>query len=99
MSEELTHDNFAEQLDTSFDIYFTPEHLVPGKLIEVTEVHRRAKAESFAILFLVPPGSPIEQGLFRVEHRVLGASDLFLVPVKQTAEGIQYESIFNRLTT
>lgn len=35
------------------------------------------------------------QGLFRLEHPALGALDIFLVPLRRVAEGVEYVATFN----
>jgi hypothetical protein len=35
--------------------------------------------------------------MYRMEHDVLGALDLFLVPIARDEDGFQYEAVFNRL--
>ena len=94
---ELTRDDFAAQLNTTFDIFLTDDAAVEAELIEVTEQRKLGKAEGFAILFLAPLTAPIIQQNCKVEHPTLGSFELFLVPVGQNEAGIQYESVFNRL--
>lgn len=95
MSELLSLKNFAEQLNTKFDVYLTPESAVQSELIEVTELKKSDRQESFSLLFLVPNDNPVRQGVYRMEHPAFSSFELFLVPVGQDRTGIKYEAIFN----
>jgi len=98
MLENLTRDAFAEQLNTKFNVYFTPEKTSAAELIDVSELKKHSRQEVFSLLFLAPLDLPIEQRIYRMQHDVLGDLELFLAPVERTADGIKYESVFNRLT-
>ena len=97
MTEHLTRDDFAKQLNTAFQVYFTPEKVSEAELIEVTEAQQRIRQDSFSLLFLLPPEVPIEQGNYTIEHPALATFDLFLVPISKSNEGVKFEAVFNRL--
>lgn len=97
MSEHLTKDAFAGQVNTKFDIYFTPEKPTGTELIEVTELKATSRSESFSLLFLAPSDVPPEQRIYQVEHSALGSFEIFLVPIEKTDEGMLFETIFNRM--
>lgn len=94
--DALSRDEFAAQLNTTFKIYFGPEGPTESELIQVTELRQRNRAESFALLFQGPRDPVWNQRLMTVEHPELGSGELFLVPVAQVEEGVQYEAQFNR---
>jgi hypothetical protein len=96
--DTLNRDDFAAHLDTNFTIYFLPDEPTEAKLIQVTELKVRPQGQSFAILFQGPPERTYYQRMMRVEHPELGSGELFLVPVAQVADGVQYEAAFNRVT-
>jgi hypothetical protein len=98
MLEHLTRDQFAEHLNSAFKIYLTPETFVDAELTEVSEIRKRPRQEAFSLLFLAQTAAPFEQAAYKVEHPTLGTDVLFLVPIEQTAKGIFYEVLFNRLT-
>lgn len=98
MLEHLTRDQFAEHLNTTFRIYLTPESFVEAELTEVSEIRKRPRQEAFSLLFLAQTATPFEQAAYKVEHPALGSDILFLVPIEQTARGVFYEVLFNRLT-
>ncbi len=97
MLDNLTRDVFAEQLNTKFNIYFTPEYAFEAELIEVSDLKKRPRQEVFSLLFLLPPEAPPAPQFFRVEHAALGAFELFLSPIERAENGIIYEAVFNRL--
>jgi hypothetical protein len=98
MSQDLTRDAFAEQLNTKFKIYFTPEKAAEVELTEVSQLRTYPRQEIFALVFLFPPDLPVEQRIYRMEHDALGALEIFLVPIEKTADGaVRYEAVFNRL--
>lgn len=98
MLENLTRDAFAEQLNTKFNMYFTPEKAFEVELVEVSELKKLVRQEVFSLLFRVPLDLPVYQRMYQMEHAALGTLELFLTPVERTDEGIIYEAVFNRLT-
>lgn len=98
MSQDLTRDAFAEQRNTKFKIYFTPDKAAEAELVEVSQLRTYPRQEIFALVFLFPPDLPAEQRIYRMEHDALGALEIFLVPFEKTADGaVKYEAVFNRL--
>ncbi|HLM00040.1 MAG TPA: hypothetical protein VK400_03230 [Pyrinomonadaceae bacterium] len=98
MLEHLSREQFAENLNTKFKIYLTPETFVEAELTEVSEIRKRPRQEAFSLLFLALTDTAFEQAGYRIEHPTLGSDILFLVPVEKTERGIFYEVLFNRLT-
>lgn len=97
MSEIPSRDYFAEQLDSVFTIFFDGDTGTGARLVEVTELRTQPRLESFSLLFLAPPGSPVLQQLFKIEHPQMGTLELGLVPVGSSDDGVRYEAVFNRL--
>lgn len=97
--DSLKRDDFAAHLNSTFQIYFLPEEATEAKLVDVSEITKRSRQESFSILFQGPPERIYYQRMMQIEHPELGTGELFLVPVGQTEEGIQYEATFNRIVT
>jgi hypothetical protein len=98
MLEHLTRDQFAEQLNTKFKIYVTPENFVEAELTQVSEIRKRPRQEAFSLVFLAFVDAPFEQAAYKIEHPTLGSDILFLVPIEKTDKGVFYEVLFNRLT-
>jgi hypothetical protein len=65
------------------------------KLLEVKAQNTRADAtrSAFSLLFGCPV--PASQGTYALHHDSLGRLEIFLVPVKQDAAGMQLEAIFS----
>jgi hypothetical protein len=51
--------------------------------------------EPFRIVLRSRDGWVATQGMFRIEHPVLGELELFVVPIGPDGEGLCYEIIFN----
>ena len=101
---ELNFSDFSAQIDTKF--VFFPETLPPVELTLRTAkpwaLGRCIKEDeakppvSFSLVFLGPPKPFLSQQMYRVEHPVIGAFPLFIVPVGKRPEGFLYEAVFNR---
>lgn len=68
---------------------------VEARLLQVDEAPRGPAGfrRPFAIVFAVPPGTPLAQGIFPVEHPALGRHELFLTARPAPAGG-HYEAVF-----
>ncbi len=97
MTQELTRDDYAANLNTDFTVEFTPELKVPMKLIEVSEEAEQYGQRSYSLIFQAPGDTPVEQKLMAVEHEKLGRSDLFLVPIAKDGRGLIFQALFNKL--
>ena len=49
----------------------------------------------FAIVFSGPAEAILPQGIYAVEHDVIGASEMFLVPLQPDAAGARYQAMFS----
>jgi hypothetical protein len=90
-----TSEQFAEHTGSTFAVRFAPETIVEMNLVEVKRRKRDERLDAFSLLFAAPPDTPLWQNLFQVEHPVLGAMELFLVPVGGDDQGVRYEAVFN----
>ena len=97
VSEPLSRDNFAAHLHSVFCIQDAQGEAREIELIELRDGRASARQEQFALTFRGPRDRFLGQGMFPVEHPVLGRFDLFLVPVGQETEAFLYEAVFNRL--
>ena len=97
MSEQLSRDNFAVNLNSVFRVQVAPGEACEIALIELRDGRASARQEQFALTFRGPRDRFLGQGTFPVEHPVMGSFDLFLTPVGQEADGFLYEAVFNRL--
>lgn len=96
MGNFLTHEALSENLNTKFQVSADDNKTVELELAEVSEIKLYDKQEQFAIVFRGPRDSFLGQGLRSLDHEKLGQSDLFLVPIREDAEGYYYEAVFNR---
>lgn len=48
----------------------------------------------FSLLFRGPAAPILPQRMYRMEHRALGAFDLFIVPLSPDETGARYEAVF-----
>src|SRR5829696_6852117 len=60
------------------------------ELLEVTELAQRGARTPFSLVFRGGPDPPLPQRIYRVEHRELGAIEIFLVPIAAD----RYEAVF-----
>ena len=97
MTDGLTHEAFANCLNTNFRIRVDDSATIEGLLTEVSEHIVSPKQERFAVVFRAPNEMFLGQGMRRFEHDQMGEFDLFLVPISRDEEGTCYEAVFNRL--
>ena len=50
--------------------------------------------EPFALIFVGPMESAVEQQIYRLEHDEVGNFEIFLVPIGPNQQGMRYEAIF-----
>ncbi len=95
MGNFLTHEAFAENLNTKFHVS-ADDTMVELEMAEVSELKQFGTQEQFAVVFRGPRDRFLGQGIRSLEHDKLGKCDLFLVPIREDAEGYCYEAVFNR---
>jgi hypothetical protein len=97
---DATPETFRPHLDSEFVVEHPAlaDHVVL-RLTEVTGLGRQPGAprvEPFTLLFTGPARPLLPQRTYRLEHRVLGRVDIFLVPVGNDDAGLpSYEAVFN----
>jgi hypothetical protein len=96
MEAVLSHEAFAQNLNTKFAAPANEGQPVELELIEVSELKTFPGQESFAVVFRGPNEATLGQGMRAFAHPRMGQFELFIVPFKQDAEGLYYEAIFNR---
>src|SRR5688572_16873797 len=93
----LTASDFQSQVGKSFFIHFSNELTVAGQLRDVVDLPRYADLERkpFSILLQTTQKDHYyPQAIYTVEHPVVGAMEIFLVPVACNEMGVQYEAVF-----
>lgn len=94
MPQLPTHAAFAEQIGTDFTLA-TPAGALALVLLRADAHQAPAGYESFTLLFRGSGERYLPQAIYHLEHAALGALDLFIVPVRQDAQGLYYEAVFN----
>ena len=97
MEASLTHEEFSKAKNTKFKVEFDENTQVELELIAVSEIKLYPQQEEFSIEFRGPSEMFLGQGPHNFSHDQMGQFELFIVPIKQDAEGFYYEAIFNRL--
>lgn len=99
--DRVTARVFEEHLGSPFRVRVGSGATVAVKLAEVkTDAFdpirpgHLARRRSFSLLFRAAGGLRLAQGTYRLEHRVLGGFDIFLVPVGPYPEGARFEAVF-----
>lgn len=98
MPATLTEEEFSKHLNTAFHVTNREQPvdltltLVKGYL---TKEHEEAGMERFSAFFSGPADRYLPQGIYSLEHEVMGTLDLFLVPITKDGKGFQYEAVFN----
>jgi hypothetical protein len=95
VSETLTKEAFAENLNTKFRIPFPSGEAAELELIEVVETMKTPRQLQFSIFFRGPLGYLLPQSTYQLEHEKMGAMQIFIVPVGREANGFRYEAVFN----
>jgi hypothetical protein len=97
MTEDLTRESFAENLNSKFMMTLPEAEPLALDLIEVTEIPSVEGQEQFSVIFQAPLNAPVRQGIYTLEHERLGEFGIFLVPIGKDKNGVQYEAFFNRV--
>ena len=97
MEASLTHEAFSQNANSKFQVQTDDNTPVELELVEVTELKVYPQQEEFTLTFRGPLNQFLDQGVRQFTHDQMGQFELFIVPVKQDAEGFYYEAVFNRI--
>jgi hypothetical protein len=106
MSDILTFEAFGGCAGDRFRLTVAPTIAAEVELVEASDLsagHSPAGCGSpspgthFSLVFRAPPGLPLAQGTYHLEHDRLGAVELFMVPIAADELGTLLEAIVNRL--
>ena len=97
MEASLTHEAFAQQAGSKFQVQVDETTRVELELTEVSEAKLYPRQEEFAIVFRGPSDAYLGQGLRLFSHDQIGQFELFIVPIRQDDKGFYYEAVFNRI--
>lgn len=96
MTENLTKDQFAANLNSKFRVQHDASSDLEIELRQVNEGIATPRNEQFALVFAGPQVPFLQQAIYHLIHDKLGEFDLFLVPIGKEPGGFQYEAVFNR---
>src|SRR5205809_7564900 len=98
MSANLTQDEFAKHVGTTFQLKLDQGDLA----LQLTEVkaylpreNEQHGMERFSIFFDGPGSMRLPQGIFSLRHEAMGEIEIFLVPISGDEKGYRYEAVFN----
>lgn len=109
MLDKLTSADFLPHLHTLFPVLlessaesFPDTHDTNQLLLELVQVSdlgnelavAAPRSRAFSLIFREAKRTYLPQGIYTIEHPVLGQSGLFIVPIGQDASGILYQAIF-----
>ncbi len=96
MEASLTHEAFAQQVNTKFQVQVDDTKRVELELAEVSDLKESPVQEQFAVVFRGPNEMFLGQGVRSFEHDQMGQFGLFIVPIRQDEQWYYYEAVFNR---
>ena len=97
MGASLTHEEFSQHANSKFQVQGDDNIPVALELIDVSELKVYPRQEEFTLTFRGPLELFLGQGIRPFTHEQMGEFELFIVPIKQDADGFYYEVIFNRI--
>ena len=97
MEAALTHEAFAGQVNTRFQVQTDQNTIVELDLIDVSDLKLHPQQEEFTIVFRGPLNAFLNQGIRSLTHEQMGQFEIFLVPIRQDEHGFYYEAVFNRI--
>jgi len=94
----LRRDDFAPHLGTAFALA-DGDDAIALTLAEIQPLASRALGDTgrqpFSLLFKADGPTILMQRTYRLAHPVMGALEIFLVPVARDDKGVSYEALFN----
>ena len=97
MEASLTHETFTQHANTKFQVQVDANTTVELELVDVSELKLHPRQEEFAIELRGPLHMFLGQGGRVFTHEQMGQFELFIVPIREDAEGFYYEAVFNRV--
>jgi len=92
----LTADDFEPHRGDVFLATLDDADPVEVTLATVTRSERRSgERDPFSLVFNAPPDYPVQQAIHHLEHPVIGALEIFLVPIGADRDKVVYQAVFN----
>jgi hypothetical protein len=95
MLEVLKISDFAEQVNSKFQMHIDEATAFELELVEANKHGATESPYQFSLKFAAPHTAPISQGLYRLDHEKMGELQLFLVPIAKDNQWLYYEAVFN----
>lgn len=93
----MDYSTFAPLVNDSFRLAYA-EGAASLELIECARLREDGSpraSEPFSLIFRGPAEPLFAQQIHRLEHERAGVMEIFLVPIRRDAAGIEYQAIFN----
>lgn len=97
MEPSLTHEEFAQHANSKFQVEVDENPDVEVELTEVSDLKLYPQQEEFVLVFRGPLDKFLGQGVRNFKHDKMGRFEIFIVPIRQDAQGFYYEAVFNRI--
>ena len=90
------HADFATRVGEQVTLHAVDGRDVFGTLSACSDAVRSGDFVSYHVTFLAEPGAPREQAVFLVEAAGRDPEPVFLVPLRDVADRLEYEAVFNQ---
>jgi hypothetical protein len=94
---ELTHDTFAKELGSRFQLDWGAAAPLVLELVEATAANPSSvgsRRTPFSLLFRGPRQPALPQKIYPLEHERLGRLEIFIVPLGPEGDRMRYEAVF-----
>jgi len=98
MLDQLTKEQFAPHVGSTFQVRLNPQETVPLTLAEVSvypDHEEGLRRQPFSLIFRGAHRFVLPQRIYPVEHEGFEPMELFLVPLGPDGQGMRYEAVFN----
>lgn len=91
----LSQQLFKANLSGEFKVKLENDGDLALQLTQVSAKKDQGPYESYTVEFTGPKEAPLNQGMYELSNKSLGKHTIFLVPVGEKKEGIEYEAVFS----
>jgi hypothetical protein len=91
----LSQQLFKDNLNGEFKVDLEKNCSLVLQLTQVSAKKDQGPYESYTVEFTGPKEAPLNQGMYDLSNKSLGKHTIFLVPVGERKEGIEYEAVFS----
>lgn len=100
MSPGWRHADFAARVGEQVSLRAvdgpTAQRGVPAMLVACSDAVRTGDLVSYNVTLVAGPGAPPEQAMFLVQASGRDPEPIFLVPLRQVGDRLEYEAVFNQ---